>query len=86
MLRYFFDFDSNSIFPNLKIPTFISLYSHFQLKPESEYPDWLWEIDIGPKKRLEDMDPNTKQYWRRVRKMALNQHNRLEATKRRHLY
>lgn len=32
------------------------------------------------------MDPNTKEYWRRVRKMGLNQNNRLEKTKRRHLY
>lgn len=61
-------------------------YFNFQLKPESEYPDWLWEIHIGPKKQLEDMDPNTKEYWRRVRKAGLNQNNRLEETKRRHLY
>lgn len=59
---------------------------HFQLKPESEYPDWLWEIHIGPKKKLEELDPNSKEYWRRVRKMSLNQNNRLEKTKRRHLY
>lgn len=60
---------------------------HFQLKPESEYPEWLFtEIHTGPTKKLEELDPNTKAYWRRVRKMACRQHNRLDATKRRHLH
>ncbi|XP_055320886.1 39S ribosomal protein L54, mitochondrial [Sitodiplosis mosellana] len=57
-----------------------------KLKPESEYPDWLWEIHTGPPKKLEELDPNTKAYWRRVRKMTCRQNNRLETTKRRHLY
>lgn len=66
---------------------FIQTYSLiFQLKPESEYPDWLWNIHIGPPLKLEEMDPNTKAYWRRVRKNACRQHNRLQLTKRRHLY
>lgn len=58
-----------------------------KLKPESEYPEWLFtEIHTGPPKKLEELDPDTKAYWRRVRKIALRQHNRLEETKRRHLY
>lgn len=64
----------------------IDIVFRFQLKPESEYPDWLWEIHTGPPKKLEELDPNTKEYWRRVRKTAFRQHNRLEKTKRRHLY
>lgn len=69
------------------IHKFIQTYSFvFQLKPESEYPDWLWNIHVGPPLKLEEMDPNTKAYWRRVRKNACRQYNRLQLTKRRHLY
>ncbi|XP_031641092.1 39S ribosomal protein L54, mitochondrial [Contarinia nasturtii] len=56
-----------------------------KLKPESEYPDWLWEIHTGPPKKLEELDPNSKEYWRRVRKIGLRQNNRLEKTKKRRL-
>lgn len=71
----------------LKISYLINdLIQLFQLKPESEYPDWLWNIHIGPPKKLEELDPNSKEYWRRVRKMALRQNNRLQEIKRRHLY
>ncbi|XP_015178064.1 PREDICTED: 39S ribosomal protein L54, mitochondrial [Polistes dominula] len=45
-----------------------------KLKPDSEYPDWLWTIPLTPP-RLEDMDPNTKQYWRRLRKLGLQNNN-----------
>lgn len=69
-----------------KIISLTILCYFFQLKPESEYPDWLWEIHTGPPKKLEELDPNTKEYWRRVRKAAHRQHNRLEKTKRRYLY
>lgn len=41
-----------------------------KLKPDSEYPDWLWTLPLTPTK-LEDMDPNTKQYWRKLRKLAI---------------
>lgn len=58
---------------------------YFQIKPESEYPDWLWDIHVGPPKKLEELDPNTKEYWRRLRKQALRQNNRLAKLKRRKL-
>ncbi|CAG0917467.1 unnamed protein product [Notodromas monacha] len=33
------------------------------LKPRAEYPDWLWKIPTGPPPKLEDLDPNTLEYW-----------------------
>ncbi|KAG7200055.1 hypothetical protein KM043_000504 [Ampulex compressa] len=46
-----------------------------KLKPDSEYPEWLWSIRTE-KRRLEDLDPDTKEYWRFVRKEALRRKNR----------
>nr|CAG4645289.1 EOG090X0KWJ [Leptodora kindtii] len=42
-----------------------------QLKPDSEYPDWLWTIRLGKPEPLEEMNPETLQYWRRLRKLSL---------------
>ncbi|CAK9822924.1 39S ribosomal protein L54, mitochondrial [Anthophora retusa] len=46
-----------------------------KLKPDSEYPEWIWNIRTEPPK-LEELDPNTKQYWRYIRRKALVQNNR----------
>lgn len=35
------------------------------IKPESEYPDWLWELDKPP-------EEGSKQFWRRMRKKKAN--------------
>lgn len=56
-----------------------------QIKPESEYPDWLWEIHTGPPKKLEELDPNTKSYWKRLRKMKHRHNNLLSSLQRRNL-
>ncbi|KAF3420864.1 hypothetical protein E2986_01004 [Frieseomelitta varia] len=52
-----------------------------KLKPDSEYPEWLWNIRTEPLK-LEDLDPNTKQYWRYIRKQALIKNNKFRKTQR----
>ncbi|XP_015117996.1 39S ribosomal protein L54, mitochondrial [Diachasma alloeum] len=46
-----------------------------KLKPESEYPDWLWTLWTENPPALEDLDPNTKAYWRKLRKMGLRRNN-----------
>jgi len=49
-----------------------------KIKPDSEYPDWLWTIHTGPPKKLEELDPETKQYWRKLRQVALRRNNQLQ--------
>ncbi|XP_063225920.1 large ribosomal subunit protein mL54 [Bacillus rossius redtenbacheri] len=41
------------------------------IKPDSEYPDWLWSLNTGKPLPLEELEPDSKLYWRRLRKMAL---------------
>ncbi|XP_046996871.1 39S ribosomal protein L54, mitochondrial [Schistocerca americana] len=53
-----------------------------KLKEDSEYPDWLWNIRTGKPPALEELDPNTKEYWRRLRKMALRRNNQLQKIKK----
>ncbi|XP_038627070.1 39S ribosomal protein L54, mitochondrial [Tachyglossus aculeatus] len=52
------------------------------LKPDSEYPEWLFQVDLGPPKKLEELDPETKYYWRRLRKENIWRHNRLSKNKK----
>ena len=73
-----------------------------ELKPDNEYPDWLWTLRlgnshlfcasfvntlihfvfIGKPVPLEDMDTNTLEYWRRVRKLALRRKTQLMSLRR----
>lgn len=46
-----------------------------KIKPDSEYPEWLWNIRIGPPPKLEELDKNTKAYWRKLRKRELRRNN-----------
>lgn len=48
-----------------------------ELKDDSEYPEWLWKLNIGKPKTLQEMDPETLEYWRKVRKMAKKRNNEL---------
>uniref|UniRef100_A0A8D2PEG0 Large ribosomal subunit protein mL54 n=1 Tax=Zosterops lateralis melanops TaxID=1220523 RepID=A0A8D2PEG0_ZOSLA len=52
------------------------------LKPDSEYPDWLFKIHLGPPKKLEELDPDSLEYWRRLRKYNTWQRNRLKKGKK----
>lgn len=52
-------------------------FSNFQIKPDSEYPEWLWSVHVGPPKTLEELDINTKAYWKKIRQMALRRNNQL---------
>ncbi|XP_026478969.1 39S ribosomal protein L54, mitochondrial-like [Ctenocephalides felis] len=53
-----------------------------KIKPDNEYPDWLWNIHIGPPLTLEQLDPESKKYWLKVRKMGLKRNNQLSKVKK----
>ncbi|XP_042868591.1 39S ribosomal protein L54, mitochondrial-like [Penaeus japonicus] len=53
-----------------------------KLKDDSEYPEWLWTLRTGKPPPLRDMDANTKQYWRRLRTMAMKEKNLLKKTRK----
>ncbi|KAJ8924180.1 hypothetical protein NQ315_006971 [Exocentrus adspersus] len=53
-----------------------------RLKPDSEYPDWLWNIRLGPPPPLEELDPNSKEYWKRIRTIAMRRNNKLAQLKK----
>lgn len=48
-----------------------------QLKPDIEYPDWLWSIRTGRAPSLEELDPESKEYWRRIKKLGMKRNNKL---------
>ena len=47
---------------------------------DSEYPKWLFELDLAPPKALEDMDPEIDgwKFWEEIKKRQLQQYNRHE--------
>ncbi|EDV36492.1 uncharacterized protein Dana_GF11928 [Drosophila ananassae] len=53
-----------------------------KIKPDSEYPEWLWTLNTERIIPLDELDPNTKQYWRRLRKLALRRNNQLSKLKK----
>nr|CAG4636696.1 EOG090X0KWJ [Eubosmina coregoni]SVE70204.1 EOG090X0KWJ [Eubosmina coregoni] len=54
-----------------------------EIKPDSEYPDWLFKMKLEAKATpLEEMDQNTLEYWRRLRKLALRRQCRLMRLKK----
>ncbi|KAK7116698.1 hypothetical protein V1264_002331 [Littorina saxatilis] len=49
-----------------------------ELKPDSEYPEWLWELRLDRQPPdLSELNPEDYSYWRRLRKMAIRQNNKL---------
>lgn len=47
-----------------------------ELKPDNEYPDWLWSLDINPfGKTVDDLDKDTFKYWRYIRKEHMKRNN-----------
>ncbi|GAB6031216.1 hypothetical protein CHUAL_009033 [Chamberlinius hualienensis] len=41
-----------------------------KIKSDSEYPDWIWKMKLDGPPSLEDLDPNTLEYWKRLKHYA----------------
>ena len=55
-----------------------------KLGPDSDYPKWLWELRTeGKPVPFEELEPDTWEYWRRVRKNARKRKNFLMKTYKR---
>lgn len=52
------------------------------LKPDSEYPEWLWGLRTGPAPTLEELDPDSWEYWRKIRRMGMKRNNQLSKLKK----
>ena len=49
-----------------------------ELKPDSEYPDWLWTLDLEPNQQtLTDTDGESFKYWRKIRTEFMKRNNAL---------
>ncbi|XP_060073266.1 large ribosomal subunit protein mL54-like [Ylistrum balloti] len=47
-----------------------------QLKPDEEYPDWLWELRIERKAPdLEELEYGSYEYWAKAKKISLREKN-----------
>ncbi|XP_057628668.1 39S ribosomal protein L54, mitochondrial-like [Chionomys nivalis] len=63
----------------------VNIYKEGQdvaLKPDSEYPEWLFQMNLGPPKKLEELEPESREYWRLLRKQNIWRHNRLSKNKK----
>ncbi|KHJ79018.1 hypothetical protein OESDEN_21346, partial [Oesophagostomum dentatum] len=59
-----------------------------KILPDSEYPPWLFELDLRPPRPLEDLDPEKDGwlYWRALRIRQIKQNRRIEKLKTRFLH
>ncbi|XP_068176186.1 large ribosomal subunit protein mL54 [Antennarius striatus] len=48
-----------------------------QLKPPEQYPEWLYQLNLGPAKKLHELDPEDWMYWKRLRKENIWRSNKL---------
>ncbi|OWF44007.1 39S ribosomal protein L54, mitochondrial-like [Mizuhopecten yessoensis] len=58
-----------------------------ELKPEEEYPDWLWELRIDRKAPdLEQLEYGSYEYWAKAKKLSLKSKNAMQkmSSKRKH--
>ncbi|XP_078054250.1 large ribosomal subunit protein mL54 [Mustelus asterias] len=53
-----------------------------ELRPDSEYPEWLFTLNLGPPKSLDELDPESWEYWKRIRKHHMWQHNKIHKGKK----
>ncbi|TRZ01182.1 hypothetical protein DNTS_035502 [Danionella cerebrum] len=52
------------------------------IKNKEDYPEWLYQLNLGPAKTLSEMEPDTLEYIKRSRKMHIWRQNKLRKGKR----
>ncbi|UMM10288.1 hypothetical protein L5515_000131 [Caenorhabditis briggsae] len=59
-----------------------------KILPDSEYPEWLFKLDLRAPRELEDLDPDKDgwAYWRALRKRQIEQNQRIQKLKTRFLH
>lgn len=50
---------------------------NIKLKPDNEYPDWLWDVHTGPEKTLADFEPGSKEYLELLKRINIRKGLRL---------
>ncbi|XP_076009548.1 large ribosomal subunit protein mL54 [Genypterus blacodes] len=53
-----------------------------KLKPPEEYPEWLFQLNLGEPKSVHELEPESWEYWKRLRKENIWRHNRLNKGKK----
>ncbi|XP_028260066.1 large ribosomal subunit protein mL54 [Parambassis ranga] len=53
-----------------------------KLKPTEEYPEWLFQLNLGTAQKLNELEPDTWQYWKRLRKENIWRSNKLSKGKK----
>lgn len=53
-----------------------------KLKPHEEYPEWLFQLNLGMPKKLHELESDTWEYWKRMRKENIWRSNRLHKGKK----
>ncbi|KAM9330560.1 large ribosomal subunit protein mL54 [Gastrophryne carolinensis] len=56
--------------------------SDIQIKDDVQYPEWLFQLDLGSPKSLEELNPTTSEYWKLLRKLHMWRNNRLAKAKK----
>ncbi|XP_033903728.3 large ribosomal subunit protein mL54-like isoform X5 [Acipenser ruthenus] len=63
----------------------VNIYKEGQdppLQAASEYPEWLFQLDLGPPKQLSELDPESREYWKLMRKEHMWRFNKLHKGKK----
>ncbi|XP_055019148.1 39S ribosomal protein L54, mitochondrial [Boleophthalmus pectinirostris] len=53
-----------------------------KLKEPEEYPEWLFQLNLGMPKKLNELEADTWEYWKRLRKENIWRHNKLHKGKK----
>ncbi|KAH8358221.1 hypothetical protein KR084_008380 [Drosophila pseudotakahashii] len=74
--------DANKLVSYVCGSNYLKAGEDVKIKPDAEYPEWLWSLNTERIIPLDELDPNSKQYWRRLRKLALRRNNQLSKLKK----